>query len=155
MTISTAALPYVLAPSSAIVFINLLTISLEGYDTLYVANNNENVISRGITFLASQFAINLPRQTNDKMPDLSITINNVDRSLIEFIRGLPKPPNIQLEVVTNVDTDTVEMSVGFMRLVNVHYDALQITGQLSIDNMLSRKFGETYLPKTYPGLFPV
>lgn len=155
MTISSEAMPYVLAPAGGIIFINLLTISLDGYDPLYVANNNENVISRGITFLACKFDIALPAQNTESEPRMTLTIANVDRRITEFIRALSVPPSVKLEVITNVDYDTVETTVDFLRMVEVSYDSLQVTANLTLDNWLARRYGETYLPKTYPGLFPV
>jgi len=138
------------------VFIELLTIeSPPNIFPLYVANNNEDVVSRGTTFKASAFEITLPNQDPEKLPDLNLTIQNVDTKIMEYIRMFEYPPVMKLEIVTSIDLDLVEVAVDFLTLKSVQYNQFEITGSLKIENWLGRKFGDSYDPVQFPGLFAI
>jgi hypothetical protein len=142
--------------SSEIVLLALLTFTLPGQPTLRVVNNTEDVVSRGETFTAYPFTLALPSDDSDKLPSLSIQISNVSQELVEYLRQLPEPPVVLLEIVSNVDFDVVEKSIGFLKLNSVNYDALVITLSMQLDNFLARRFPkEDYIPATFPALFAV
>lgn len=155
MPISAAATPYLQATSSPIVFVPLLTLTLPGLPALRVANNTTDVVSRGQTFQACAFELVLPNQDADKMPSVSLKIVNADRRIVEYIRSLALAPQMLLEVVTNLDFDLVEISISHLKLQQVQYDALEVSGTLEIDNWLNRKFGSAYDPVQFPALFAI
>lgn len=156
MPLSAAATPLVQATSSEIVFVCLLTFSMPGRDSLRVCNNSVDVVSRGLTFTAFPFQIVLPNDDSERLPTVQLQIANVSGEIMEFIRGLPQAPELLLEVVTNVDFNVVEKSVGFLRLEQVGFDALTISGQLTVESVLARRFPSfDYTPVEYPALFPV
>jgi hypothetical protein len=141
------------AISSPIAWLTLLTFTLDGQEPLRVVNNTLDVVSRGNTFLACGFEIILPTDDGEAMPTVKLTLPNADREIIEWIRGFPTAPNLMMEIVLSNDPDTVERSIDWMRLVNVNYDALQITGTLAVENVLSAGFpGERYSPVRFPAL---
>jgi hypothetical protein len=148
--------PLIQSVSSEIVLLALLTFTLPGQPTLRVVNNTEDVVSRGETFTAYPFTLVLPSDDSDKLPSLSIQIANVSQELVEYLRQLPEPPVVLLEVVSNVDFNVVEKSIGFLKLTGVNYDALVITLSMQLDNFLARRFPkEDYIPATFPALFAV
>lgn len=148
--------PLIQSVSSEIVLLALLTFTLPGQPTLRVVNNTEDVTSRGEVFMAYPFTLALPADDSDKLPSLSIQISNVSQELVEYLRQLPEPPVVLLEVVSNVDFNIVEKSIGFLKLSSVNYDALVITLSLQLDNFLARRFPkEDYIPATFPALFAV
>jgi hypothetical protein len=146
--------PLIQSVSSEIVLLALLTFTLPGQPTLRVVNNTEDVVSRGDTFMAYPFTLSLPADDSDKLPSLSIQISNVSQDLIEYLRQLPEPPRVLLEIVSNVDFNIVEKSIGFLKLSSVNYDALVITLSMTLDNFLARRFPkEDYIPALFPALF--
>lgn len=153
MPISSAAVPYLQATSSEIVFVPLLTLTLPNLPPLRCANNTVDIVSRGETFTATSFELVLPNQDSDKMPSVSLKIINVDRRITEYIRSLPVAPEMLLEIVTNVDFDLPEIVIDQLKLTDVSYDAFQVSGTLAINNWLNRAFGGTYNPVAFPGLF--
>lgn len=139
--------------SSNVAWLVLLTFTLPGRDPLRVVNNTLDVVSRGNTFQACGFEIILPNDDGDSMPTVKLTIPNADREIVEWIRGFPMAPTLMMEIVLSTQLDIVERSIDWMRLSNVTYDAIQITGTLSVENVLSTGFpGEKYSPVRFPGL---
>jgi hypothetical protein len=141
------------AISSPVAWLALLTFTLPGRDPLRIVNNTEDVMSRGNTFIASGFEFILPNDDGESMPQVKLTIPNVDRNIIEWIRGFPTAPTLMLEIVLSNAPNVVERSIDWMRLSNVTYDALQITGTLIVEDVLSAGFpSESYSPVRFPGL---
>ncbi len=155
MPISAAATPLVQLTSSPIVFITLLTFSLQGYNPIRVCNNTVDVTSRGEVFSAYPFQITLPNDNSEQLPSVTLRIDNITGLLIEYLRRLEQPPTLLLEIVTNINFDVVEKAVGFLKLTQIGYNALEVTGQLILDNFLSRGFGSEYDPVQFPALFVV
>lgn len=139
--------------SSPIVWLTLLTFTIPGRTPLRVVNNTEDIVSRGNTFLSCGFEIILPNDDGDSMPNVKLTIPNADLLIIDWIRGFPIAPTLMMEIVLSSQPDIVERSIDWMRLANVTYDALQITGTLSVENVLSAGFPcEKYSPVRFPAL---
>ena len=136
-------------------FLFLLTITPpNGGTPIRVVNNNEDVVSRGNTYTAYPFALTLPNDDGETAPSVQLSIDNVDQLLVESIRESLQPPTFVLELVLSNNPDQVEKQISHLRLSNVEYDAMGITGTLSPINILSRKWpAETYDPVSYPGLF--
>lgn len=159
MALQPSTIPYAQASSSDIVFLALLTFSLPSrpdIEPLYVVNNTVNIVSRGIEYQAYPFTLVLPGDEQDKLPQVTLRLDNVAREILAWIRGFPEAPQLLLEIITNVNYDVVERSVGFLRLQNVDYDTFTIQGTLVVDNVLSRRFpADTYDPVQFPGLFGV
>jgi hypothetical protein len=141
------------AINSINVWHTLLTFSLAGHEPLRVCNNTEDVISRGNKFIPCGFDIVLPQDDGESLPTVKIAIPNVDRMIIEWIRGFPTAPTLMLEIVLSSQPDIVERSIDYMRLSDVTYDSMQITGTLHIENVLSAGFpSESYTPIIFPAI---
>lgn len=146
--------PAALASSSDVAWLCLLTITAQDLPPLYVVNNSEPVVSRGITFAPYHFEVTLPTDDSDRLPQVSLVISNVDRAIVEFIRGQQVAPGIAIELVTSAYPDVVEKSLTFLKLTSVTYDAMTVQGSLDVDNFLTQKFpAEAYVPPLFPGLF--
>jgi hypothetical protein len=149
-----ANVPAALASYSDVAWLALLTITAPGETPLYVVNNSEPIVSRGITFAPYPFTVQLPQDDTDSLPSVTLTIANLDAAIIEFVRQSIDPPTIVIELVTSQYPDVVEKSLSFLKLASVSYDAMQLTGTLNVDNFLTQRFpGEGYVPSLYPGLF--
>lgn len=152
-------IPYAQSSSSDVVFLALLTFTLPenpAVPALRVVNNTVNIVSRGMEFQAYPFELTLPDDTPDKLPTVSLQISNVDRAIMIWLRAFATPPQLMVEVITNVNYDVVERAIGFLKLEFIDYDALNIKGTLAVDNGLNRRFpGDDYDPVQFPGLFAI
>jgi len=142
------------AISSPVAWLYLLTIETLGNPPLYLVNNNESIISNGITYQPFPFKLNLPSDDGEKLPRVSLVISNVSNEIIEAIRGQAIPPVLTVELISSAYPDIVEKRLDFLTLRGVQYDALTITGDLEVLNTMSVGFpAETYDPVHFPGLF--
>jgi len=134
-------------------YLFLLTITTPD-EVIRVVNNVEDVVSRGNTYTAYPFQINLPTETGDKHPTITLNFDNVDKHLVKAIRKFEKPPTAEIELITSTNPDVVEKKVEFLKVASVDYDAIQITATLQADNMLARKFPHgTYNSVEFPDLY--
>jgi hypothetical protein len=132
----------------------LLTITEAGQPPLYLVNNNEPFVSRGVTYQPYAFGITLPADDGESLPKVSLSIDNISGDIVEYIRAIKDPPDIIAELVTSAYPDIVEKRLDFLKMRQVTYDAMTITGQLEVHNILSLAFpDEVYDPAHYPGLF--
>lgn len=109
----------------------LLTVeAADGSGISYFVNNNEDIVSRGITFMAYAFEIVLPDDTSDETSMVQLAIDNVDRRITDFLRQLLEPPKFKLEIIWSSQPDVVERTVDFLTLRDVEYDAMTVSGKL-------------------------
>jgi hypothetical protein len=155
-TLSVPALRAITAQETGEVFLILITITHDDLaDPLYFVNNTENITSRGHEFLGWPFEIALPDEREDALPTVQLRIDNVDRRILEGIRGLPTAPTVLLEIVLASAPDVVEAGPINFTLRGVEYDALVITGTLAPEDVLNEPAMQySFTPALFPGLFP-
>ena len=154
MPITAQNTAHAFASSSPVAWLFLLTITQAGEEPLRVVNNNETIVSRGMAYAPFPFTVVLPPDDSESLPKVQLTLQNVDTSIIEYIRSQLTPPSITIELVTTAYPDQVEVGLNFLKLTSVTYDAIQIQGSLDVDNFLAQRFpAEAYMPPQFPGLF--
>lgn len=135
-------------------FLFLLTVTPTGEPPIYLVNNLEEVVSRGIKYLPYAFSITLPNNDTTKTPSVQLAIDNVDKRLINAIRETKRPPRIKLELITTYEPDSPEKTLDFLELRDVQYTAQNIVMTLAIVNVMSRSFPKSsYDPVQFPDLF--
>lgn len=113
-----------------------------------------DVVSNGRNFTALAFDLTLAVDDAKTLPQMRITIDNVDRSLIAEIRALPSSPNIEVELILASDPDTIELSFPELTVKQISYDASSISAAVAVSETLNTKFPKgTINPVTYPGLY--
>lgn len=143
------------APSTGEIFLVLLTLSHALLpSSLYFVNNYANVVSNGITYIAWPFDIPLPELGGDALPQLTLTIDNVDRSIADSIKAITTPIDVTLQWVLASSPNVIEGGPLYFRLRGVEIDMTTIQGTLMFEDLLNEPFPyETYVPATAPGLF--
>lgn len=153
-TLSNAALASINAQSTSEVWLVLLTLSHATLPTpIRLVNNNEDVVSRGNTFIAFPFEIELPGEDPDQPPKAMLRIDNVDRRIVQTIRSITAPPTITLEVILASAPNTVEVSFTNMTLRNAQYDVSTVSGELTFDSIYTEPVTLTMTPNRFPGMF--
>lgn len=137
------------------VFLILLEIDHDDLDDpLRFVDNTEDVTSNGDTYTAYPFLIDIPADDSDRLPSVQLSIDNIDRSILEALRGIDSPPTVNLSVILNSDPDTVELGPLEFTLKNIEYNAFVITGELSYEDILSEGFPkDSFSPENFPGLY--
>jgi len=109
------------------------------------------------TWVALPFEINLPADAEGKMPTVQLKVDNVHRSIVESIRVISTPPDVELNIV-RVDTSggiTREIGPMLFRLNNAEYNATEVTGSLGFnaDYLNEPAIQHHFDPVSFPGLF--
>lgn len=138
--------------SSEAAWLALLTITTPD-SVLRFVNNTEAVVSNGETYEAFPFSIVIPGDNGETLPKVTLQIQNFDEQIVEAIRSQATPPAVTCQLVTSLTLDAVELEIENMVLRSVNYDALVITGELVVVNVINQKFGGYYTPVEFPGLF--
>lgn len=135
--------------------LELLTISHDalGSTPIRLARNNENVISRGETYLGFPFDITVPNDEDGRIGNAQLTIENIDRTILSALGSLTSPPNVTLEVVLSEAPDVVDVVYTFTwRLTR--FDPMRITADLMFDDLLNQRYPQhDFSPSGFEGLF--
>ena len=144
----------VFAQHSSEIFYALLVISHADITTLRFVANTENVTSNGNVYTAYPFEIRLPQEREDQPPQIPIVIDNVARVIIDEIRTLTGPADVEISIVLASDPDTVEYGPVQATLRNVDWNLGIITGDLQAEDLLNEGYpGHSFTPQNAPGLF--
>jgi hypothetical protein len=117
-------------------------------------HNEEDIVSRGNTYYASFFNLELPTEKADSIDSARITVGNVDQTIIEAARTAIGRPTMTVEIVLASDPDSVEVGPFNFELQSVEYDAQTISGVLAYDDVVEvRSPMHTRTPWFFPDLF--
>jgi hypothetical protein len=104
-------------------------------------------------YIAYPFRLKLPEDRASVAPRATLTIDNVSREIAQIVRSISTPPSVQIEIV-RIDTFTSEIVLPTFKLRNVEWDALQLSGELTMDDITREPFPQrTFTPSEYPGVF--
>ena len=163
-TLSTTARGAMFAQQTDEVFIVLLTISHDSFDDdIRVASDSREslpvagvrgVISRGDEYIYIPFDLTLPQQDDTGVSKASISLDNVGRELITAVRSADSAVRIKIEVVLDSAIDTVEITLDDFRLDSIKYNALTVSGDISMDYYdLEPCPKQRFTPSDWPGVF--
>lgn len=154
-SLSTAAKAGLYAQQTDQVYVVLLLIDHADLDDpIMVCNNSDTVVHGGENYLAYPFEITLPADSDENPPQATLTIDNVDRVLVNAVRTLTGPATVTIKVVLAASPDTVEAGPYVMNLRNVSWNALTLSGALAAEDVLNEPYpGEFMTPELFPGLF--
>lgn len=154
--VSATALQAMLAQETAEVFIALLRIEHADLAApVLLAYNTEPVVRTDGTYLPYPFKINLPVQSDEEVPDVTLTVDNTDLEVNDKIRTLVGKPDVTFMVVLASSPDTVEAGPFALKLANALGNAETITGTLGQEDDIFSQLvpGQQYLPTSSRGLF--
>jgi hypothetical protein len=109
-----------------------------------------------VEFVPFAFDVSLPNEQEDQLPQVAVTIDNIDNKILVAIRNIPgERPKIRLEVLLASQPDTVEAGPFDFSILNINYTDASIQGAIGFeDDLLSTAFpADTYTPTNSRGLF--
>jgi hypothetical protein len=138
------------------VFLILLEIDHDNLATpLRVVNNYENITSNGDLYYGFPFSVSLPSEMEDELPAVKLTIDNVDRQIVEAVRSITSPATVSLSLILASSPNNIERGPYVLKMRNVQYDAMSVSADLMVDDIYNEPYpGITYSPTNFPGLFP-
>jgi hypothetical protein len=136
-------------------FLILLTLNHASLSQpIRVTSDAVTTTSRGNDFVPFPFDLTLPDDQDNRSPRARLVIDNVDRQIVEAVRGLSSAPSALIEIIRAAAPDTVEAQFVDFKLTNVSYDAQRVEGFLTIEDFTAEPFpSATFSPGLFPGLF--
>lgn len=135
-----------------VVLLRLMHMSLP--DTIRVASAGEDLVSRGDTYQWFPFRITLADEVDEAPRAVRLSIDNVDRRIVEAVRPLAGDIAVEIEVVLASSPDTVEVGPVHLTLRDVEYDRLVVEGTLQPEDILNEPWpAYSYTPSWFPGKF--
>lgn len=137
------------------VFLTILTIFVDGEETLNFVNDKQNLVFGGKTFYAVGFTAVLPDQSSDGPNICRLEIDNVDLSVYKIIKKAAVNHKITCDIgVVLSDQNVYEQGPLHFVLRNIKANKSVISGELHDLYMHDRKFTTiTYSPEDFPGMF--
>ena len=136
-------------------FIVLLTISHPDLAApVCVTSDAVTTVSNGTSFVPFPFDLALPSDIDSKSYRAKLTIDNIDRSIVQAVRSLTSAPTVLIQIVRAAAPDTVEVQFVDFNLTNVTYDAYRVQGYLTVEDFTAEPFPSAiFSPGLFPGLF--
>lgn len=133
----------------------LMTIDHEELpDPIRVVLNTELVISRGDIFLPYFFRVNFPEERPDRVATAELSVDGVDRVIINQLKILITPPTVLLELVIASQPDVVEQDTPPLLWSSLIATATSISGTLEGPAVFNRRYpADVMSPTTAPGIF--
>lgn len=102
-------------------------------EPLYFVNNNEEIEYEGNTYIPVSFKFSLPDEEGSSNNDATLTIGNIERTLMTLIRSITTFPTLEYRMLLIADTITTESGPYFFELRQVKYNAQTVSGTLIYD----------------------
>lgn len=117
-------------------------------ENIYGCTSNNN------RYIFMPFNITLPQDDKTGAVTAKLTIDNVNRQIVQYARQTHAAINVDIQCILSNDLDTVELEYKDFKLTNVSYDAYTIEGDLSVDYLGLEPFPcGRFTPSGFPGLF--
>lgn len=157
-TLSTAALASIHAQETDEVWLVLLRLkhaNILPAGVLRCVNNTVDITggSDNQLYTAYPFHLDLPGEDPEQPSVARLRIDNVDRRIVQEVRGLPTPPTVDLEVILASQPTTVEISFSDLTLRAIDFDAFEVTGTLTQEEIFSEPVSLEMTPSRFPSLF--
>jgi hypothetical protein len=154
-TLSAVALAAAMAQHTDEAFIILVTFThVPTSETYRACLNTEDITSNGEVYTATYFQIALPEDSDRGPQGCQITVDNVDRQLVNLLRSITEPLQVTVQVVLASQPDTIEMEFIDLVLREASWDQSLITGTLMSEDPLNQAFpGHVYGPANFEGIF--
>ena len=134
-------------------FAEPIRLASDSFEFLPVAQVR-GVVSRGEEYIYLPFSITLPKQDDTGISKASLSIDNIDRRMVQAIRTADSSVSVKAEIVLASDVNNVEITVDKFKLAHITYDAFTISGDLSLEYYDLEPFPyKRFNPSDFPGMF--
>lgn len=127
----------------------------ESWDApMYVVRDSQALTSGSITYLPFPFTLSLPDDTDEGMPVLKFTGQNVSQEIIGALRAVVGDVDCTVTWRLRSTPDIPEAGPFDVVMRGIEYDAQVISGVLALDPILEEPFGYLRMtPGNAPALF--
>ena len=120
-----------------------------------VTSDGVDTVVAGVTYQHFPFRVTWPDDTDDTPPRAELSIDAVDRSIIQNVRQLSGSPiQVSMRVVLASNPEVVEAGPCVFDLRDVEYTAFEVSGKLEYADVANEDFPlPKFDPSETPGLF--
>ncbi len=119
-----------------------------------LGENMYGVTSNEQKYLFVPFSLTLPQDDSTGVVTAKLSIQNVDRSIVPYVRQINDKILMDVQVVLSSTPDVVELTYKGFELTNVNYDAFNITATLGYAFLENEPFPSgRFYPSNFPGIF--
>lgn len=122
-----------------------------------VVNNTEAIEHNGASYIGLPFQLSLPSSSDEQVPQLTMTVDNVERTLVELLRSVDEPPSVSIEVirVNRQGVTTSELGPMEFSLLGTDITPESVILQIGYANDIlnSPATGDIFNPGTAPAMF--
>lgn len=124
-------------------------------EPIRVVNNTENVTHQGNEYIGVPFAITLPDQQEQGASKASITVDNVGRTLTDWLEVSSGGVGATVEIIEIISSDPDHVQANFkLNLSDVNMTVSEVSGTLSYTDIFNKPgIVLTYSPAVTPGVF--
>lgn len=153
--ISQQALTAMLAQDTAKVFVVTLKITGAGIEEpILLVNDNVPLVAGAETYQPFPFDVILPTDDADKPPVARLRISNVTQLIVDELRTLPEPPNVELCVRLADNPTVIDYGPWSLDATAATYNIDQIEVDLRMRDFTIEPFPYLRFTANYfPGLF--
>lgn len=143
------------SPEAVGVWAALATITHDNLATpVRIANNNEDVTSRGNVYSKCPFSVKLPIHSEDGPPGARLRAPNVSQDLVATLREIDSPASIKFEVVLIENPDFIEIEYGVMQITFIRVTTAIINAVIGLEDLRVEPYpAHGFVPTYFPGLF--
>lgn len=155
-TLTPASLAAMFAPETDEVFLRLLEINHDDWAQPFrLVQNSNDVVSNGNTYSQWPFQIEPPNDSAAEVSQVTLQLDNVDRTILAALRSVTTFPAVTLFLVLASDKDTVVGDTYVFQMRQVQsYNAHSMACVLLFDAVLAETVpGDRMTPAKNPGLF--
>jgi len=157
-TLSSAALASMLAQSTGEAYLTLLNLSHSEFPSgsFYFVNNPVAITSNSQIYSPFPFQLTLPDDSEDAGPRAQLQIDNISREIVQYVRSVDGAERIGVafSVIMSSEPDTLIADYSGFELRNISFDAMALTGDVSLASFLDEPFpSDKFTPNLFPGLF--
>lgn len=120
-----------------------------------VVYNTEAVVRAAGVFYPAPFDISLPNEQSEQVPQVTLTMLNMESSIVQEIKSITGRIKVTLEIVLASQPDVLEAGPFELYSMACTYDSEQIQATLGYEeDILNTLFpAEKYTPANSPGMF--
>ena len=119
------------------------------------AITTNDILGSNVTYEAYPFTVVMPSDHEDRPPEVSITIDNIDKRIVDTVRiAIDGSPTVTLSIVLAATPTVVEAGPFEFSVRSVEWDRLTVRGVISYEAILDEPYpAGTFNPVEFPGLF--
>lgn len=123
-------------------------------EPIRVCNAGQSVFSGGNQYVHFPFELDLPRESEDAPPTVTLRVCNVDRQIVQAVRTYAGDITVTVNLVMASSPDLVEAGPFELTMREASYDALVVEGVLAFQDVLNEPYpAGSFTPSRTPGIF--